>query len=189
MACWYEVFDNEDVQLSTRRKVTALSVVAATSATATLVCLSAAASGHLSAVGALAFIIPIWIATVAWCVYRLKALRRVAWCLKISSEAVVAYDYTRKKIMIPWSRIERLEWTDQSVQIVGPAPYTIEIPSMFADFPALSHSLLDRARERNVRIGIEGREIEEIDVYELYPFLRELRVTSCGKADGGLTTT
>lgn len=187
MACWYEVFDNENVQLTTRRKVTALSVVAATSATATLVCLSATASGNLGAFGAVAFIVPVWIATVAWCVFRLRALRRVAWCLKISSEAVVAYDYARKKIMIPWSRIERVDWTDQSLRIIGPAPYTIEIPGMFSDFQTLSHSLITRARERNVRLGIDGQEIDEIDVYDLYPFLRQLRVTACGDSGGDLT--
>jgi hypothetical protein len=188
MSCWYEVFDNEDVQLATRRKVTALSVVAAIAATATLVCLSAMASGHISVIGAAAVIMPVWILTAVWCVARVRALRRVAWCLKISDEAILAYDYTRKKILLPWSSITRVEWTDRSALIAGPPPCTIEIPSLFSDFTALSHSLLRQAEAHQVPVYVDGGSLDLVDVYKLYPFLRELQVVSGDATRGGLTT-
>lgn len=189
MSCWYEVFDNEDVQLSTRRKVTALSAVATVAATATLICLSALSSGSINAVGAVAVLIAIWIGTGVWCIARLRALRRVAWCLKISDESVLAYDYSRKKILIPWSRIQRVEWTDRSVLIAGPPPCTVEIPRLFGDFAALSHLLRSHAERRRVPIYVDGRPVTDLDVYQIYPFLRELHVAPENEDPGGLTTT
>lgn len=188
MACWYEVFDNEDVQLSTRRKVTALSAVAAVAGTVTLICLSAISSGHIGLWSAAAIVMPIWVLTTIWCIHRLRALRRVAWCLKISDDSVIAYDYSRKKILIPWSRINRVEWCGGSVRIVGPPPCTIEIPCLFADFAALSHSLCAQAERHGVPIYIDGQGIDEINLYAVYPFLHDLRVTSLGSDSDGLAT-
>lgn len=187
MSCWFEVFDNEEVQLTTRRKVTVLGVIVASASLLTLLCAAASFSGHMSRVGAFFLIGGVWLATAFWCGYRLRMLRRVAWCLKISEEALVAYDYARKKTVIPWSRVSKVEWTAHSLLISGPPPCSIEIPDVFADFAALSHTIYERADRAHVAVYIEGTPVTALRLHRLYPFLREMEITSEDRDTGGLT--
>lgn len=188
MSCWFEVFDNEEVQLSTRRKVMALSALVVLAIGVTIISVAATMAGQMTGVGAFFLITGVWLTTTIWCGNRLKKLRRVAWCLKVSSDAVVAYDYARRKTVIPWSAVTRIDWTDHSLLISGQPPCSIEIPEMFTDFAALSHSMYERAGQANVAVFVDGQPLHVLDVYRLYPFLRDLSIVPDEPGSGGLAT-
>lgn len=188
MSGWFEVFDNEEVQLSTRRKVMALSVIVMVAACVTIICVAATLSGQITAGAGFLTISATWCGAVFWLATRLRRLRRVAWCLKISDDAVVAYDYARRKTVIPWSAVTRIDWTDHSLLIAGQAPCAIEIPELFTDFAALSHSVYERSERSDVPVFVDGQPLPVLDVYQLYPFLRELSIVPDDPGSGGLAT-
>lgn len=188
MSCWYEVFDNEHVQLNTRRKVSVLGAVMLGALVLTISAAAATFAGPLPIVAGMFFIVGGWLLTVAWCGIRFRRLRRLAWCLRISDDGIVAYDYSRKKTVIPWDEVSQIEWAGESLLISGPPPCSIEIPHLFSEFSTLSHVILDEAEHHSVSILVEGRTLESVSAEQLYPFLAELEIASASRADdNGLT--
>lgn len=188
MSRWFEVFDNEEVQLTTRRKAMALSAIVVMAIGITIVSVAATMSGQMSGFGAFVLITLVWLASAGWCGTRLRRLRRVAWCLKVSDEEVVAYDYARRKTVIPWNAVTRIDWTDHSLVISGQPPCSIEIPELFSDFAALSHTMYGCAEREKIAIFVDGQPLHVLDVYRLYPFLRELSIEPHAPGSGGLAT-
>ncbi|MFW5972644.1 MAG: hypothetical protein ACOCTG_01520 [Bacteroidota bacterium] len=189
MSRWFEVFDNEEVQLTTRRKVTTLCVLVVSAVILTFVCAIAAFSNQMTSSGGFWMVALIWTATAAWCGARLRRLRRVAWCLKVSNDSLVAYDYARKKTIIPWHDVSRIDWTGRSLLITGPPPCSIEIPDLFSDFAALSHTVYDCAARSNVPIYLESRELDDLDIHSVYPFLRDLSIILDASDSGDVATS
>jgi hypothetical protein len=173
MPHWYEVFDNDRVQLLTRKQATRLVryLVAAFVVT-----------GGIIAVGLnykpiflliIVSVLVAWFVAFWWITSRLRLLRRVVWCVKISDRKVEAYDYTRKKITLDWTEVQRIEITKEGLIMTGPDYCAFEIPQLFTDFAALSHRIIFCAELYDVPIYVDGQSWQSIDVYELYPFLAE----------------
>lgn len=173
MPYWYEVFDNEEVQLLTRRQVGQLSGIVVATIVFTLSGLALAHAGAvpLGLVGL--FIVAVWLAAVRWIATRLRQLRRVVWCVKLSDRAIVGYDYTRQKTSLDWTRVERVELAGGGLTVYGPAPCSFEIPHLFPDFAELSHRILHYAEFYDIPVFIDGQPLHQLDVYALYPFLCE----------------
>lgn len=188
MSCWYEVFDNEHVQLNTRRKVSVLGAVLLGAIALTISAAAVTFAGPLPIVAGVMFMACGWLLTVTWCGTRFRKLRRLAWCLRVSDVGVVAYDYARKKTVISWDQVTRIEWTGQSLLVSGPPPCSIEIPHLFSDFSTLSHVVLDEAERHGLTIHVEGAPLESLPLAQLYPFLADLEIGHGPRAnDDGLT--
>lgn len=169
----YEVFDADEVQFNTRQKVTRLSgvVVAAVALTVLTVGMAQSDAVPLPAVGVAVF--SIWLAAVWWISRRLRRLRRVVWCVKLSDGHVVGYDYARRTVSLEWQQVQRVEITDADLRIVGSQACAIYIPSIFPAFAALSHQAVAHAEQHGVPVYLHGRPYEDLDVYALFPFLAD----------------
>ena len=118
-------------------------------------------------------IVAAWIGAVRWIASRLRRLRRVVWCVKLSDRLIVGYDYTRQKTALDWTKVERVELAGRGLTVFGPPPCSFEIPHLFPDFAELSHRVLFYAEFYDVPVFIDGQPLQELDVYALYPFLLE----------------
>src|SRR5690625_7590478 len=109
MSCWYEVFDNEHVQLNTRRKVSVLGAVILGALVLTISAAAATFAGLSPFVAGMFFIVGGWLLTVAWRGIRFRRRRRPAWCLRISDDGVISYHYSRKQTVHQWHTVPQLE--------------------------------------------------------------------------------
>ena len=173
MSNWYEVFDNEKVQQHARKQAAHLTAFAAAAVLVTLFGVALGAEGLLPmpAVGGLLMLT--WLGTVHWMARRMRKLRRVVWCIKLSEERIVGYDYTRRKAVMDWSRVQRVELTDDGLLLVGPELFVFEIPHLFPDFAELSHRVVHYAEMNGVPVFIDGQPWPDLDVYQLFPFLTD----------------
>ena len=173
MSHWYEVFDNEEVQLHARKQATHLTAYAAAAALVTLIGVALGVEGVLpmTAVGGL--LILTWLGTVHWMTRRMRRLRRVVWCLKLSEDRLVGYDYTRRKAIMDWHRVQRVDLTRNGLLIVGPELFAFEIPHLFPDFAELSHRVVYYAELNGVPVSIDGQPWQDLDVFQLFPFLAD----------------
>ena len=173
MPNWSEVFDNERVQFLTRQQATKLVriLVGAFALSATGIVVGF--YHKLFFPGIIAAVLVIWAVAFWWISWRLQMLRRVVWCVKISDRRVEAYDYTRKKLSLDWTKVERVEINSEGLVLAGPNFYAFEIPQLFTDFSALSHRIVALAELYEIPISVEGTSWQKLDVYELYPFLTE----------------
>lgn len=173
MSYRYEVFDADEVQFNTRQKVTRLSgvVAAAVVLTVLTVGMSQSDAVPLPVVGAAVF--GIWLTAVWWISRRLRRLRRVVWCVKLSDSHVMGYDYARRTVSLEWRHVQRVEITDADLRIVGSSACSIHIPSIFPAFAALSHQAVEHAEQHGVPVHLHGQPYEDLDVYVLFPTLAE----------------
>ncbi|MBX2822612.1 MAG: hypothetical protein KTR29_23145 [Rhodothermaceae bacterium] len=173
MSHWFEVFDNERVQLLTRKQATRLirMFIAAFAVTTAGIVMGYNYKPFFPLIIVGVFIT--WIFAIWWIMWRLRMLRRVAWCVKISDRKIEAYDYTRKKISMDWTKVQRVEINKDCLNLLGPNFCSFQIPQLFSDFAALSHRITSLAELYEIPIFIDGLPWQSLDVYELYPFLTE----------------
>lgn len=170
---WYDVYDNVEIQLITRKQAAAVTALAAVLLAFSFFCLALGLAGRL----------PLPAAVVAagvtsgsfsvWLVRRVRQLRRVVWCVKLSKEEVVGYDYARRRITIPWRRVERVEIGDGSLTIVGPPADSLEVTHHFREFAQVSHRIVHYADRFGIPVFVNGKPWQHINVYDLYPFLTD----------------
>ena len=190
MADWYEVFDNEQVQLDTRQRVGRL-----------VVALVAGIALGAGSVPVLAFYLgspwlAIGIGGAALIGAALAAsrsflrLRSVVWCVKLSVHRIVGYDYARRKATIPWTRVERIE-LDRGGLVIAEAPHegipgrVLRIPHLFPDFAALSHRVVEYAEAHGLPVCVNGRPWQFLDVAALYPFMADCEIAGCVDRSAG----
>jgi hypothetical protein len=173
MSYWYEVFDNEAVQLHARKQAAHLTAVAAGAVLVSLFGIALGSEGYLPMPGLGWLLVLTWFLTVQWMARRMRKLRRLVWCIKLSEERLVGYDYTRRKAVMEWSRVQRVEVTGDGLLIVGPALFAFEIPHLFPDFAELSHRVVYYAELNGSPVFIDGQPWQELDVFQLFPFLAE----------------
>ncbi len=171
MPHWYEVFDNEEVQLLSRKRAAALIALAMTLIAVTLTLLAMSREGVAPTALAGVLITSSWLATAWWTARRLRQLRRLVWCVKLSENRIVGYDYTRRKTVLDWRKVERLELTRHGLIVVGPDECSLEIPHLFPEYATLSHRIVRYADAYGIPIFVNGRPWEDLDVYALFPFL------------------
>ena len=179
MPDWYEVFDNEQVQLDTRKRVGRLAglLVVGCGAVVGLAPLLALWNVSLVLVAGLVALVlgsAFFLASRAF----LK-LRSVVWCVKLSVHRVVGYDYARRKTVLSWTEIERVELDRGGLMIVA-APRgnrpgrQLRVPHLFPDFADLSHRAVDYAEAHGLPVCVDGRPWQLLDVATLYPFMNEM---------------
>lgn len=179
MADLYEVFDNEEVQFDTRRRVGRLAGALVVGCGIVVVLSPLLVrwlpSPFLVAVLALALLIGMFV----WASKAFLRLSSVVWCVKVSVHRVVGYDYARRKTVLAWPEIERVEVDDGGLLIVA-APKEnrparqLRVPHLFLDFPRLSHRVVEYAESHRLPVCVEGRPWQLLDVETLYPFLNEV---------------
>lgn len=181
MADWYEVFDNEQVQFDTRRRVGRLAgalvvgcgaVVVLTPLLILWVPSLVLVAGIVSALLAVMFV---------WASHAFLRLRSVVWCVKLSVHRVVGYDYARRKTILSWAEIERVEVDARALSIVaspknGQTSRILRIPHLFPDFARLSHRAVEYAEAHGLPVCVEGRPWQLLDVETLYPFLADIPI-------------
>lgn len=173
MSTWYEVFEDSEVQYVTRRKV---ALVTGFMSLLLALTFAAAVYTHLLDVPPLLVIgglLTLWCGVVAACLLRLRRLRRVVWCVKLSEREIVGYDHARQKTSIDWTQAVQVSLGDDGLLVEGEGGRSLEVPFLFPDFAALSHRIVHYAELYDVPILIGGRPWQQIDVYDLYPFLQE----------------
>lgn len=172
MASWYEVFDNEEVLYETRRHVGILSGFASATVVVSLILALLAYADGIAGALLLAALLVLWVALALWTARRVRQLRRVVWCIKLSDRQLVGYDYARNKLTIDWTKVERIEMRDDGLQVVGPA-CTLEVPHLYPDFAALSHRIAHYADFYETPVFVDGHPWQQLDVYQVYPFLAD----------------
>lgn len=172
MSYWYEVFDNEDVQFSTRKQVGALGGLAAAAAAVTATGLAAGHIGVVPMPAALGALVLVWLGVIRYSTRRLERLRRVVWCVKISDRRVVGYDYARHRTTLDWLDVEHIVLTRESLLLAGPDRRAIEVPVLFQDYAALAHRIVHYAEFYEVPVLVGDQPWQSIDVYAHFPELR-----------------
>lgn len=173
MSHWYEVFDNDRVQFITRKKAAKLIRILVAGLVISGLSLAIGFSFKpflpliISGVLILLFVIFWWITA------RLRTLRRVVWCVKISDRRIEAFDYTRKKITLDWTKVQRVELNTDGLTMFGPKFCALEIPHLFTDFSTLSHRIIGFSELYEIPVFVDGQPWQSIDVYTLFPFLEE----------------
>ena len=166
----HTIYENDTVHLQLRSKVAKLSSLTIGAVVASTLIFLLQERWSLS-MWSLGFVMTgLWGGTFWWTRRRLKQLRHVAWCVKISDGEVIGYDYARRRTSLPWSNVECVGLTESSLQLTGQANW-FEVPDQFDDFPSLSHDLTQLAEDKGIPIQIEGQPWQHVDVYALYPFL------------------
>lgn len=173
MASRYEIFDNEQVHFETRKQAGRLSALVVAAVVTTLALIALAFTGYVPTAFSLLLVGTAWIALAAWIGYRMRLLRRVVWCLKISDQRIVGYDYLRKPTVFDWTIIERIELGPRSLHVHAGPDRALDIPQVFGDFHMLSHCLMHWADFYGTPLYINGRRWQDTSVYDLYPFLAE----------------
>lgn len=196
MAEWYEVFDNEQVQFETRKRVARLVGMLVVLSVATLGLAPVLAHLFSSALIAVGLAGGVLLGLIVWASRMFVRLRSVMWCLKLSVHRVVGYDYARRKSVLPWTEIERVELDDEGLLIVGTpreerSGPMLRIPFLFPDFAQLSHRVVEYAEAHGLPVCIEGRPWQFLDLAVIYPFMATYAIAGSverrGRTLGGRT--
>lgn len=196
MAEWYEVFDNEQVQFETRKRVARLVGVLVVLTVAVVALTPVLAHVLDSALIATGLAGGLLLGLVVWASRMFVQLRSVMWCVKLSVHRVVGYDYARRKVLLPWTEVERVELDDDGLLIAG-VPREgrpgrmLRIPFLFPDFAQLSHRVVEYAEAHGLPVCVEGRPWQFLDLPTVYPFMAACAIAGSverhGRALGGQT--
>lgn len=173
IVAWYDVYDNVEVQRMTRKRAASATGIAMAVPMVSIAALALGIDGPVPiwmGVGAAA---GMWAAFGYWIIRKRQRLRRVVWCVKLSKDEVIGYDYARRRITFAWSDVERLEIGGCGLTIVGPHPDLLEITHLFPEFAQVSHRVMHYADRYNVPVFVDGKPWQQIDVYRVFPFLSE----------------
>lgn len=171
MSSWYEVYDNVDVQLMARKRAATMTAVVTFVIMFSITCLAVGLEGSLPLLVVVPLIAAAWLVFAWWAAFRYRSLRRLVWCVKLSDLEIVGYDYARRKSEIEWRDVVRIEITDRALVVVGSGLTVLEISHLFADFAELSHRLVNYAEDYGVPVHVDGRPWQQIDIYDVFPFL------------------
>lgn len=167
MANWYEVFDNEEVQRYTRKRVVNLISGVAAGALLTLAFIFYTYLAPVSPTMALMILCGIWLNVAAWVLHRFERLRRLMWCIKLSDRRIEGYDYARRKTVLDWTRVLRVELNRDGLIVVGDKDTSIEVSHLFPEFSILSHRIEEYAAFYGIPILIDGRTLDDVDIAPL----------------------
>lgn len=173
MSNWYEVFDNEEVQLVTRNRMIKLIRVLVVAFAVSVTFILTTSAQPVTRVLTVLVLGCVWFNVSFWIIRKLNQIRRVMWCLKLSDRRIVGYDYARRKTVLDWIHVGRVEVTDQSIMVVGTENTYLEIPHLFPDFSTISHRIVEYAEFYHVPVYINGVPWDQVDVHRLYPSLTD----------------
>jgi len=182
MADWYEVFDNEQVQFDSRKRVGRLAGALVVGFGVVVILTPLLLLWLSSLLLVTGIVSTLLVAMVVWASYAFLRFRSVVWCVKLSVHRVVGYDYARRRTILSWADIERIELDSDSLSIVaspkdGRPGRVLRVPHVFPDFAHLSHRAVEYAEAHGLPVCIEGRPWQLLDVATLYPFLADTPIT------------
>ncbi len=172
MSRWYEVFDNEEVQRRARNRRYVLMHGLALTAALSLLLVSYAVGHAAGRVAALMLTAALWAGTAVWWMRTDRHLRRIVWCVKLSDRKVIGINYARHATELDWIKVRSIHLTTDGLRIESSSREDIEVPLLFPDFPALSHSIVEYAEFYGIPVYVDGRPWQQIDVHVLYPFVQ-----------------
>lgn len=173
MSAWYEVYDNVDVQLMTRKRAAAMTLMVTLAIMFSIAVLAMGLEGSIPMVAALGLIALGWSGFTWWCLHRRRRLRRLVWCVKLSDREIVGYDYARRKSSLDWLDVERIDVQEAALVIVGRGDVCLEIAHLFPEFTELSHRIIRYGDFYSIPVFIDGRPWQQLDVCDVFPFLAE----------------
>lgn len=182
MSAWYEVYDNVNVQLMTRKRAAAMTGAVTLAIMFSIMVLAFGLEGSLPLISAVGLIVSAWGGFAWWSLRRRQRLRRLVWCVKISDREIVGYDYARRKSALPWLDVDRIDVRDDALVVVGCEDVCLEIAHLFPEFAELSHRIMSYGDRHSIPVFIDGRPWQQLNVYEVYPFLIE---ATLGRSDVG----
>lgn len=174
MSAWYEVYDNVDVQLMTRKRAAVMTGAVAVAIMFSIAALALGMEGSLPLPAAIGLIALGWVGFSWWSLRRRRRLRRLVWCVKLSNREIVGYDYARRKSSLDWLDIDRIDVRDNALIVVGRGDVNLEIAHLFPEFAELSHRIMGYADEHSIPLFIEGRPWQQLNVLDVFPFLSEI---------------
>lgn len=167
----YQLYDASHVQRDVRRRMYRLNVALCGLTLLLLIGVFLGRAGHLSAQSVTWMLTGGVLVIASGLGWRHRHLCRTVWCVKVSAEGVVGYDCARRKTNLKWDDLQQINVTDHALVLIQ-SPYCFfEISTAFFDYPALSHGIVAHAERHDVALSMDGRPLDEIDVYTLYPFL------------------
>lgn len=182
MSAWYEVYDNVDVQLLTRKRAAAMTAAVALAIMLSLALLALGLAGSFPLQAAVGLVAIGWCGFTWWCVHRRRRLRSLAWCVKISDRDIVGYDYARQKSALTWIDVERIDVRSTGLIVYGRGDVQLEIAHLFPNFPELSHRIIGYGEHHRIPVFVDGIPWQQLDLYDVYPFL-----SSVAAGGGGVT--
>lgn len=173
MSAWYEVYDNVDVQLMTRKRAAAMTGMVTLAIMFSIAVLAVGLEGSVPLAAALGLIALGWSGFTSWCLHRSRRLRRLVWCVKLSDREIVGYDYARRKSSLDWLDVEYIDIREAALEIVGRSDVHLEISHLFPEFTELSHRIVRYGDFYSIPVFINGRPWQQLDVCDVFPFLAE----------------
>jgi hypothetical protein len=174
---WQEVYDDELVLTSIRKRarnhvlvLVGFFVISGTSAATVL------SSVWPSPAVALGLIL-VWSAAGLWAVHRYDRLSRVVWCVKVTATGITGFNYDRRKTRLNWPALDLVEISDIGIELRSGSAGLI-VPVDFPDFSTLSHRILELTEPYGIPVFVHGKPWQDLDVYEVFPFLAENRTSS-----------
>lgn len=171
MSHWYQVFDDERVNLVTRSAARAHAGGAVALGLFSGAVLVASFSGLFSLLPALLVVAGAW----GWAgalLYRYwSRLRTQVWCVKISDREIVGYDYRRRRIRIDWIAATAVDVRRHGLAVRSEDNQLLEIPGGFPQFTELSQAVLEQADFYGIPILIDGAPLTQVKLNDLFPFL------------------
>lgn len=170
MSAPYQVFDSKDVRVTTRRHIAYHTGLLFGVLFLTL-------GGILLVAGRARY--PTWWSLVigaaglvsgSYFGLRVFRLSHVVWLVKLFENRIEGFDYARRKMVMPWSAVRRVDFQhDHSILLTGENGTTIRVPATFDEFPALAHAVFAKLNPTAVSIRINGRGLDELSVRTLFP--------------------
>lgn len=167
----FEVFDNEQVQLVTRRQAAATFLTLAGAIGGSLILFVLIGEGVVSYPGAVALGSLLWIVAGVRLIRHIRRTNHVVWCVKISPAQIAGYDYARRQTSLYWTDVRQIEIASEGLRVRGTIDRHIEIPTLFQDYAGVSHRIVEHAERHHIPILVDGRPLDDLDLYVLYPFL------------------
>lgn len=163
------IFDAELVQLKTRRRVLNLTAsVCVALVLAAGIGLGVKYQAVIHPAVAAVFIFAA-LGYVIWALDGLQRARSVAWCLKVTDDAIVGYDFSRQRRVIFWKDVASIDVTESALHIHSTRKSSLVIPHLYKEYDALGHILLDYTEYYDVLLTVNGTPMNEINVYQLFP--------------------
>ncbi|MEL6445507.1 MAG: hypothetical protein AAF089_10800 [Bacteroidota bacterium] len=173
MPDWYEVFDNEQALVQTRERVGQLTIgtsllAGAVVSFAPLVVLHF--DHGLVWAGLMAAVLA---AALGWAALDYLHQRCVVWCVKLSMQHVIGYDFARRTLELDWTNVARVELDAEGLLLVGepsekPLPTVLKIPHSYPAFATLSHRIVEYAEAHHVPVHVDGQPLETLDVDSIF---------------------
>lgn len=171
MSTGYTLFDANHIRRAAHRRVRRLYGMVLGIILMSLLSVGLGRAGLLSTSSIVWALGACWLLAVGVVVWQIRRLRHTVWCVKVSPDALVGYDYTRHKTELAWPSIHRVDLTGDALVVVQSPHRFFEVSTSFPDYPVLSHQVVRLADDHGVPVCIEGQPWPQLDVYELYPFL------------------